>query len=88
MGWFDDLKAAGDLLSGNFGAAFSTFMGSTAGDIFSGLTTAIEKVFQDVWDVVVGGLEIIAAVILLLIAFSFAFKNDLLKLAPLAAAAM
>jgi len=79
-------NAAANAASGQ--SVFSSWLSSTAGEIFSGLSTAIEKVLEDVWDVVLGGLQIVAAVILLLIAFSFAFKNGLLKLAPLAAAAM
>ena len=69
-------------------SVISSWLSTTAGSIFSGLSTGVEKVLEDVWDVVLGGLEIIAAVILLLIAFSFAFKNNLLRIAPLAAAAM
>jgi len=100
--WTDiknELQVEYDVLTGNAtGAAkqqaatttneITSWASSQSGGIASGLSVGIENVLQDIFDVVLGALEIIAAVILLLIAFSFAFKNGLLRIAPLAAAAM
>jgi hypothetical protein len=83
-------RGAGVPAAGAPAASFSNpiadWMKSLGGSIASGLEAGVVAFFQDLWDVIQGPVEVIAGVILAGIVIGYAFKNDLMALAPLAAA--
>lgn len=79
--WFGQLfgSAASDITK-----PIKDFFASVAGQLAAGLEAAGLSILKDIWDVIVGPVEITAGVILLLIAFGIAFRNDIAGVAMLA----
>lgn len=55
------------------------------GEIGSGLEAAAVAFLTDLWDVILGPLEILAGGLLLILVLVFAFKNEIMSVAPLIA---
>ena len=55
--------------------AAENWFSSTAGDIASGIEGGAVAVFGDLWDVIVGPLEIVIGVIIVIILFSWMFAH-------------
>ena len=88
MIWFtsqDDAQSFADsqtgYLSGNLPTPASWITG-IGGDIGSGIESGFVHFLTDLWDVILGPLEIIAGSILGLIILMYAFKDDLMSIAP------
>lgn len=87
MGWWNDLVAGFDTATGNPGAAFqqiltgkdpfSSWLSSTAGNIASGIESAVTAFLTDIWDVVIGPVEVIVGVIIFLMGLTLLVKDDL-----------
>jgi hypothetical protein len=91
LSWFGDLEnpaqvgaQVGDTIAGAQ-TTLNSWLSSTAGDLASGLEGAMVSILGDVWDVIVGPLEIIAGAIIVFLVLSWAFKNQLISIAMLAA---
>lgn len=65
----------GDIKSGNFSP--SSWLSSMGGAIGSGLDAAFTSFLTDLWDVILGPLEIIAGVVLAFIILMWIFRDDL-----------
>lgn len=87
MSWWNDLVAGFDTAAGQPGAAFnqlatgkdpfSTWLSSTAGNIASGIEAAVTAFLTDIWDVIIGPVEIIVGVIIFLMGITLLVKDDL-----------
>ena len=62
----------------------TNWLGSLGGDIASGLEGGLVQLLHDMWNVIVAPLAIIAGVILILLAFAWFFKDDILGAARMA----
>lgn len=83
MGWWENFTTSvGDLIGGNPAGAIGTWLTSSGGGIAAGIETGVLAFFKDIWDAILGPLEIILGAIIMLIAFGFLFKNDLMALIP------
>jgi hypothetical protein len=88
LSWFGDPVQAGAQVGAAVAGAqtsLNSWLSSTAGDLASGLEGAMVSILGDVWDVIVGPLEIIAGAIIIFLVLSWAFKNQLITIAMLAA---
>jgi hypothetical protein len=91
LSWFGDLEnpaQAGAQVGAAVGGAqtaLNSWLSSTAGDLASGLEGAMVSILGDVWDVIVGPLEIITGAIIIFLVLSWAFKNQLITIAMLVA---
>jgi hypothetical protein len=88
LDWFTEGAAAtaealGGLATGPSEAVSSWFQ-STAGDIASGFEGAAIAILGDVWDVIVGPLEVIVGAVIIILVIAFAFRNQLIQLGGLA----
>lgn len=63
----------------------SGWLNSLGGEIGAGLEAAAVAFLKDLWDVILGPLEIIAGVVLGIIVIAYIFKDDLIALAPVIA---
>lgn len=61
--------------------AIGDFFKGIAGQIAAGLEAAGLSIIKDIWDVVVGPIEIFAGVLLFVIALGILFRNDVAGLA-------
>jgi|SRR5215472_1101308 len=75
-------NAEAELQAGN---PVSAFLSSTAGAIGRGLESGIIAILKDIWDVILGPLEIIAGAVLVIMAFMLMFRRDLMSIARLIA---
>jgi hypothetical protein len=81
-------KAAQQALdTGSKAADPASWLSGLGGLLASGLESGFIAIIKDLWKLLLPALEILSGVILLIITLAFAFKDDLMKLAPLAAAA-
>lgn len=64
---------------------FQNFFSNVGGGIASGLEAGIDQIFLDLWNEIIGPLEIIAGSIVILIALSFLMSDNLASFAPLIA---
>jgi len=55
------------------------WLSSAGGQIGSGIEGGFIALLKDLWDVVVGPVEIFVGAVLIIFALSLAFKNDLLQ---------
>jgi hypothetical protein len=76
-----------DILGIFDGNDLKNWLASMGGSIASGLEIGIDSIFQDFWNVVIGPFEVITGIVIMIIALVFAFKDDLMQLAPLIAMA-
>lgn len=53
------------------------------GQIASGIEGGIVALFKDLWDVIIGPLEIAAGVVVAIVMIAYIFKDDLASIAPL-----
>lgn len=65
----------------------ANWLSSIGGDIGSGIEAALVAFLHDLWDVILGPLEIIAGVALAIVILLYAFKDDLGSLAAIMAVA-
>lgn len=72
----------------NAPSAVQNWFKSLAGQLASAFETGFLALIKDIWDVVVGPVEILAGALIVVIALGIAFKNDVAGLAPVFAAAM
>lgn len=87
MSWWNDLVAGFDIASNNPGAAFqqvltgkdpfSSWLTSTAGNIASGIEAAVTAFLTDIWDVIIGPVEVIVGAIIFLMGVTLLVKDDL-----------
>jgi hypothetical protein len=68
-------------------SAVSNWFGSIAGQLASAFEAGFLAVVKDLWDVVVGPLEIIVGVFFFLFGLIFAIKDDMIGIATVAAIA-
>jgi len=81
--WIDgwkDIADAPTAVSNSITSWFST----EAGNIASGVEGAMVAILGDVWDVIVGPLEILVGGIIIFLVLGWAFKNQVISLAMLA----
>jgi hypothetical protein len=64
-------------------SAVQSWFASVGGQIASGLEAAGIAALKDVFDVIIGPLEIIVGAVLILFALTFAFKDDLFQAAKM-----
>lgn len=87
--WWDQLWAG---IAGATG--FQPFLGFLGGggfswaDLASGLESAFVAFFKDIFDLIIGPLEILLGIVLWLIAIILIFKDDITALAPAAIGAI
>jgi hypothetical protein len=65
------------------GSLVGGWIGSLGGMIASGLEGALVAFLKDLWDVILGPLEVIAGVALAILILLFAFKDDLASVAAI-----
>ena len=99
MGWLQDLENAVGVASGTETpvqagvgdvtgtSPITSWLTSIGGEIGSGIESGIVALINDIWIVIYPMLEIIAGLLIAVLAFVFIFQDQLMKLAPLAAAA-
>lgn len=61
------------------GSALKNWFSSLGGEIGSGIEAGFAAVISDVWNVIVGPVEVIAGVIIIIVALVFAFKDDIMQ---------
>lgn len=71
--------------SGPLPNPIDSWLKSLGGEIGSGLESAAVAFLTDLWDVILGPLEILAGALLAVFILVFAFKNEIMSLAPLIA---
>jgi hypothetical protein len=59
--------------------AITNWFSSMGGYIATGIESGFVSLLKDVWDVVLGPLEVIVGVVLILFALIFAMKDDLMQ---------
>jgi hypothetical protein len=69
IGWFTGI-------GNDITKPITDFFKSLAGQLAAALEAGILAVFKDLWDVIVGPLEILAGVIIVIIALGIAFRAD------------
>lgn len=80
MSWLGDI---GGWFSSAFGfltnpdKAISNWFSSIAGQIGSAIETGFTALFKDLWDVIVGPLELLAGAVIGFVAIGLLFRNDL-----------
>lgn len=62
------------------------FLSSISGQIGSAIESGFIAILKDLWDVILGPLEIIAGAVIIAMAFLLLFKNDLIGIARVAGA--
>lgn len=88
-GWLDDIGHW-------FGGIFSDINNVTLGPleawskdlgakIGAGIESGIIGTIKDIWDVIIGPLEILVGAAILIVTFSLAFKDDLMSVAAIVA---
>jgi len=81
-----------DLIPGWGGLNINPFSGldnwfkNIGGQIASGIEGGFVAIIKDLWDVVIGPLEIAAGVIVAIVVLIFVFKDDLAAIAPIVGA--
>lgn len=65
----------------------STWLSSIGGGIASGIESGFVNFFKDVWDVVIGPVEVVVGAIIILFTLILYFRNDVMALISLAARA-
>jgi hypothetical protein len=73
--WFKDVTG---LASSSVSDAISDWFKSLSGQIASGFETAFTAIFKDLWDVMVGPLEILGGALIALMAFGLFFRYDVM----------
>lgn len=58
----------------------STWLASIGGGIASGIESGFVNFFKDLWDVIIGPVEVILGVIILFMTLTLYFKNDVMAL--------
>jgi hypothetical protein len=57
----------------------SSWFAGIGGQVASGIEAGIVSIFKDLWDVVVGPVELFVGAVLILFALKFLFSNDLIQ---------
>lgn len=70
----------------NPGSWFSSWASSMGGSIASGLESGFLAIIKDLWDVILGPVEIILGALLILFAIIFIFSSDITRVAGIAGA--
>lgn len=88
MSWWSDFTTAVKDLwdfnpAGAADAAAGSWLSSEGGQIGSGLEAGFDAFLSDIWNVIIGPVEIITGVILALIILLWAFRDDLTSLAAI-----
>lgn len=71
-------QSVADLSSGVTG-----FLSGAAGQLAQAVETAGVSIFKDLWDVILGPLEVFIGASLILLAIAILFKNDLMQAASM-----
>lgn len=81
--YLDPLTYVNDILGLGGGVAgdVNSWLSSVGGSIASGLEGGVVALLRDIFNVVVGPLEIVVGVVLIVFALVLAFKNDMLQAA-------
>lgn len=69
---------------GIIGGWAGSWLKSVGADIGSGIESGFVTVLQDIWNVIVGPIEVLAGLALVLITFIAYFKDDIAAVAPMA----
>jgi hypothetical protein len=87
ISWWEDVtKDTVNVDKSVFDSA-SSWLNGVAGDMASGIEGAFAALLGDMFDVVIGPLEIIIGVIIMFIVLAWAFKNQIIQAGAIAAAA-
>lgn len=62
-----------------FASGITGFLSGAAGQLAQAVETAGISIFKDLWDVILGPLEVFVGVMLILFALALLFKNDLMQ---------
>lgn len=87
--WWNDFVGSVESILGIGGAPsnpIGNFLNSIAGQIGSAIESGFIAILKDLWDVILGPLEIIAGMVIIAMAFLLLFKNDLTGIARAAGA--
>jgi len=77
--WSDFTGAVEDIVKGTTPTnPVSNWLGSTGGAIASGIEGGVVAFLKDIWDFILGPVEVITGVIIILIAFGILVRGDVL----------
>lgn len=87
MSWWNDFTSAvNDIIgSGNPGDVatnISNWLTSPGGGIASGIEGGIVAFLKDLWDLILGPVEVITGAVIILIAVGIALRNDVIGILP------
>lgn len=63
-------------ITGDLTKPITDFIQSLAGQLAAGIESGLVAIFKDLWDVLVGPLELIAGALIAVVAFGLLFRND------------
>lgn len=77
--WNDFTSAVGDIVDGTTPTnPVSNWLGSMGGSIASGIEGGVVAFLKDLWDLIIGPLEVITGIVIILIAFGILIRGDVL----------
>jgi len=81
VGFFEGLYTGTWNFGGTIANAITGWFTSTAGSIATAIESGFLSIFKDLWDVIIGPLEVIVGAILIIMAIVFLTKDDLAQVA-------
>lgn len=79
VGFFEGIYKGTWNIGGDVSNAVTGWLKSAAGGIATALETGFLAIFKDLWDVVIGPLEVILGAVIIILALVFAFKDDIMQ---------